>query len=394
MQRLGGKTRDCDVLVLGAGASGLMSAWRAASRGHSVLVFDHGTKAARKVRISGGGSCNITNVHVTAQDYVSDNPHFTKSALARFTPWDMLALLEKHGIGCNEREQGRLFCDCGAGRVAGVLLELARDAGAEVRLGCVLEGLPEQRGGLFHVRTTPGEAAARTLVVATGGPAWPQAGATTIGYDIARAFGLRVVGPRPGLVPFVMAKEWSLAGLEGIALPVRIEVGGHVVDDQLLFTHRGISGPAALQASLYWRLGMELTTDFLPAQNVGVLLAMADPKAKARNVLARHMPRRLAAALTGVLGDKRAGQFSKADADALSAVVHHHPLVPTGTEGWTKAEATLGGVDTSEISSKTMQAHLVPGLCFIGEVLDVTGRLGGYNLHWAWASGHAAGEVV
>lgn len=400
-----------DVLVLGAGASGLMCALEAARRGRRTAVADHAARVGRKLRLTGGGKCNFTNLDVSADNYLSGNPHFCKSALARFNQYAAMDLLATHGIAWEEREHGRLFCLGGAGEIAGLLTTLCKREGVEflleraVRGACRLSGQagPGGRGKTggqdrpdeaFRVATDQGDLAASSLVVATGGPAWPQAGATGIGLDIARSFGLAVVSPRPALVPLVMAGDWPLAGLAGLALPVTVRIGDKAFSDHLLFTHKGLSGPAALQASLYWRPGLELVIDFLPGAGLSEFLdGLPDRKVKLRNALARLFPARLAAALCGPgLGERSVAGLTHAEREAVLASVHAHTVTPQGTEGFTKAEVTAGGVDTRELSSKTMEAKNVPGLFFIGEVVDVTGWLGGYNLQWAWASGFAAGQ--
>lgn len=381
-----------DVLILGAGAAGLMCAWRAARRGRQVLVLDHGAKPGLKLRVTGGGACNFTNREVAAGHYRCANPHFVRSALARFGPQDMLALLEDHDIAWEERDHGRLFCLGSAGEVAGMLVRLARNHGAELRLGCRVLAVGRE-GDTFTVATSQGRFTASSLVVALGGPAWPQVGATGLGLDIARRFGLGVIAPQPALAPLLLPAGEALSDLAGIAVPVALSVGEQRFHDQLLFTHRGVSGPAALQASLYWQPGSALHVDFLPETPFETLLSGAGGAAKLRNLLARRLPARLAAALLGQLGEATAGNLRRQDLEAATALVHGREVRPQATAGWKKAEVSAGGVDTAALSSKTMECRKVPGLYFVGEVLDVTGQLGGYNLHWAWASGHAAGEV-
>lgn len=384
-----------EVLVLGAGASGLMCALEAAKRGRRVAVLDHAAKTGRKLRLTGGGKCNFTNLDVSAANYVSGNPHFCKSALARFDQYAAMELLSSHGIAWEEREHGRLFCLGSAGDVAGLLTTLCRRQGVDILLGCTIQSAAREQD-LFTVRTSQGEIMASSLVVATGSPAWPQVGATSLGLDIARSFGLAIVPVRPALAPLVMSKDWPLTGLSGIALPVAMHVADRAFNDHLLFTHEGLSGPAALQASLFWRSGLELRIDFLPETPLSSFLAgLPDRKIKLRNALSRVLPARLAAALCEAgLGDKTVAGLSRAEHEAVLARVHAFSLTPLSIEGFAKAEVAAGGVDTRELSSKTMQAAKVPGLYFIGEVLDVTGMLGGYNLQWAWASGFAAGRHV
>lgn len=382
-----------DVLVIGAGASGLMCAKEAAARGRRTAVVDHAGKIGLKLRLTGGGKCNFTNLDVSADNYVSGNPHFCKSALARFDQYATMDFLASHGIAWEEREHGRLFCLGSAGDVAGLLTTLCKRAGVEFHLEREIRGASSQDGS-FLVATDREEFLASSLVVATGGPAWPQAGASGIGLDIARSFGLAVAPPRPALVPLVMAGDWPLAGLAGVSLPVIVRIGDKTFSDHLLFTHKGLSGPAALQASLHWRPGMELIIDFLPGAKLSDFLdGLPDRKVKLRNALARIFPARLAAALCGVvLGERSVSGLTHAECESVHDGVHAHRVVPKGTEGFAKAEVTAGGIDTRELSSKTMEARKVPGLFFIGEVVDVTGWLGGYNLQWAWSSGYAAGQ--
>lgn len=382
-----------DVLVLGAGASGLMCALEAAKRGRRVAVLDHAAKTGRKLRLTGGGKCNFTNLDVSAANYVSANPHFCKSALARFDQYAAMELLSSHGMTWEEREHGRLFCLGSAGDVAGLLTTLCRRQGVDIMLDRTIQGVAREHG-MFTIRTSRGEFLAPALVVATGSPAWPQVGATSLGLDIARSFGLAIVPVRPALAPLVMGKDWPLAGLAGISLPVTMRVADRAFNDHLLFTHEGLSGPAALQASLFWRPGLELCIDFLPDTRLADFLAgLPDRKVKLRNSLSRVLPARLAAALCGAgLGDRSVAGLSHAEHETILARVHAFSATPRAIEGFAKAEVAAGGVDTRELSSKTMQAAKVPGLYFIGEVLDVTGMLGGYNLQWAWASGFAAGR--
>ncbi|MEG6548777.1 NAD(P)/FAD-dependent oxidoreductase [Desulfocurvibacter africanus] len=384
-----------DVLVLGAGASGLMCAMEAAKRGRRVAVLDHAGKAGRKLRLTGGGKCNFTNLDVSAANYVSANPHFCKSALARFDQYAAMEMLSSHGIAWEEREHGRLFCLGSAGEVAGLLTTLCHRQGVDILLDCTIREVDREQG-LFRAATSQGVFLAPSLVVATGSPAWPQVGATRLGLEIARHFGLPVMPVRPALAPLVMAKDWPLAGLAGISLPATAQVADRSFSDHLLFTHEGLSGPAALQVSLFWRPGLEVSINFLPElQLMDFLASLPDRKVKLRNALSRVLPARLAAALCSAeLGDKTVANLSRAEQETALASVHSFRVTPLSIEGFAKAEVAAGGVDTRELSSKTMEAAQMPGLYFIGEVLDVTGMLGGYNLQWAWASGFAAGQHV
>jgi hypothetical protein len=384
------------VIVIGAGASGLMCAATAGARGRSVLVIDHAERVGEKIRISGGGRCNFTNRDVTAGHYRSANAHFCRSALARFTPHHLLALVEKHGIRYREREAGQLFCETSAREIVAMLQAECAAAGVELRLGCRVAGIVRDAGGGFTVETARGEFRCGSLVVATGGLSYPRLGASGFGHDLARQFGLAVVPPRPALVPFVFAKaDREIFGeLAGVSLDAAITCGGRRHAGKLLFTHRGLSGPAALQASLLWEPGGTLGVDLLPETDIlAALIARRPGKAEAATVLAEHLPRRLARIWCEQRGITRPlNQVAEKALKELAAGLHDWRLVPGGTEGYATAEATAGGVDTGELSSKTMEAQQVPGLYFIGEVVDVTGELGGYNLHWAWASGVAAGQ--
>jgi len=405
---------DTDVLILGAGASGLFCAMTAAARGRRVTLVDHARATGRKVRIAGGGKCNFTNLEMHARHYVGGNPHFPKSALARLTPWDMISLVSENAIAWEEREHGQLFCLHSADDVADLLEARCRTSGCRFLLGQRVEGV-EHDGEAFVVTIAPAQAAggeadvstqgdtgtttrlrAASLVVATGSAAWPQIGATDIGHRIARQFGHAVAPSRPVLVPLTMAPQWPLHGLAGIALPARVTTCGASFTLPLLFTHRGISGPASLQASCYWQPGQTVEIDFLPGESLDELLrAPEHGKLLVRTLLGRLFPDRLAERLVPPdLAGRKIAELSKAARVALHEAVHAHTAVPTGTEGMRKAEAAAGGVRVDHISSRSMESALRPRLFFTGEVLDVTGQLGGYNLHWAWASGKAAGEVA
>jgi predicted Rossmann fold flavoprotein len=382
---------DADVIILGGGASGLCCAVACARRGRRVLVLEHGGKAARKVLASGGGRCNCTNVDAGAADYRCANPHFVKSALARFSPADFLEWIHGGGVVTQEEAGGKVFCQAGALALARFLLAEAQVAGARVVLGAKVQSARKD-GEFFVVDTDAGPMRSTSLVLALGGKSWPALGATDFGYALARGFGLGVTELRPGLTPLLAPPE--LAGfcreLAGVSLPVRIsgpcEVGG-----ELLFTHKGISGPVVLDASLFWRKGETLAIDLLPGVELEAALADAG-RLDIKNALARHLPKRLAAGLCQRLGltGPVAGVPKKALRE-LAAQIAAFPFLPAKAEGYAKAEVTLGGVDTAAISSKTLEATKRSGLYVIGELLDVTGRLGGFNLHWAWASGFAAG---
>ncbi len=385
-----------DVVIIGAGASGLACARECGRRGRSVLVLDHVAQAARKVRVSGGGRCNVTNLHASAADYACANPHFVKSALARYTPGDTLDFLAAHGIETVEEDHGRVFCGSGTGgaeAVAEALRGAAEDAGARLHLG---RAISEVRRGEkdFTVLAQGGALTCRSLVVATGGLAWPQLGATHFGHALARSMGLAVTPLRPALVPLLAAPPLRAlcASLAGTSLPARVFGPWGQAEGDLLFTHKGLSGPAVLDVSLSWRPGRELRLDLLPGTDLAEALA---PHARqdVGNALARLMPRRLAQALCERHGwqGTMAAMGRKAQ-EAMAGLLHAWPFEALDTAGYAKAEVCLGGVDTDALSSQTMQAKAVPGLFFTGEVMDVTGRLGGFNLQWAWASGFAAGQ--
>jgi predicted Rossmann fold flavoprotein len=389
-----------DVLIVGAGAAGLMCAIVAARRGRRVLVLDHANKAGKKILMSGGGRCNFTNLGTTPANYLSANPHFAKSALARYTPWDFIALVEKHRIAYHEKELGQLFCDDSSKQIVRMLLDECAEAGAKVETSCAV-GPVRRTGEGFAVLTARGEVHAESLVVATGGLSIPSMGATGFGYELARQFGHAVLPVRAGLVPLTLSGKHQerYQDLAGVALPaVEARAGRQSFRAGLLFTHRGISGPAILQVSSYWQPGDDLRVDLLPERDAADWLAgqrAARPAAELKNVLADALPKRLAQRLCEHwFGNRPMRQYHEPQLRGIGQQLHDWPIVASGTEGYRTAEVTLGGVDTDGLSSSTMQSKLVPGLYFIGEVVDVTGWLGGYNFQWAWASGHAAGQVA
>ncbi len=399
-----------DLCVLGAGAAGLMAGAEAARRGRTVVLLDHGPRVGRKVLISGGGRCNLTNVRISAEHYLSDNPHFCKSALAGLGTADLLERFTSRGLEFVDEDRGKLFCRQGAGAVAKVLEDSCREAGADIRLSRPVTGLKRfssaEGGEARFVVDTPRETlACRSVLVALGGPAWPGAGASSRGLDLARELGLPVIPPRPALVPLTMGANWPFAELAGIALPVRITCGQASFQEALLFTHRGLSGPAALQVSAHAvpgqdQMGREVVVDLLPGTDLAALLAdTKDRKVLLKNFLARLLPQRLAQLamehlLPPGLGARRVGEIGAKDLRLAAQALSAWTLAPSGTEGWAKAEVTARGVDTRPLSSRTMECKAIPGLYFAGEVLDVTGQLGGYNLHWALASGLACGRAV
>jgi predicted Rossmann fold flavoprotein len=386
-----------DVIVLGAGAAGLMCAAQAGARGKRVLLIDHAERPGNKILISGGGRCNFTNIHTAPDRFISANPHFAKSALSRYSPQDFLALVERYGIAWHEKTLGQLFCDGSARQIVDMLLAECTEGGVELRCGDAVRGVMHA-DGCFTVATDAGTAQAPGLVIATGGPSIPKIGATGFAYDLARQFGLKVVEPRPALVPLTLSGEDALfRELSGVATEVVATCGKAAFREAALFTHRGLSGPAILQASSYWRKGAPVAVDFLPDKKSGWMLGAKQQTARAtiRSVLRAALPDRLADALSERLGLD--GPLANATDTALrraEAELAAWGFQPTGSEGFAKAEVTVGGVSTAELSSKTMEAKRVPGLYVIGEAVDVTGWLGGYNFQWAWASGWAAAQAL
>ena len=385
-----------DAIVLGAGAAGLMCAARAGQRGRRVLVLERAEKPGKKILISGGGRCNFTNIGAGPANYLSANPHFAKSALARYTARDFLALVESHGIAWHEKTLGQLFCDGSAKQIVAMLLEEC--AKGEVDLRCGEEIASVEQAGGFTVTTQSGTFRAPSLVIATGGPSIPKMGASGYAYDLARQFGLKVVEPRPALVPLTLGGEEVLfRDISGVSAAVVTSAGKARFAEAALFTHRGLSGPAILQASSYWRPGEPLFVDFLPDESGDFLLdaKRAAPRSTLRAWLRERLPARLADILAERLGLEV--EFGNAPDKALRGAgerLKRWTFQPNGTEGFAKAEVTVGGIATAELSSKTMEARRVPGLYAIGEAVDVTGWLGGYNFQWAWASGVAAGEAL
>ena len=377
-----------DVIVVGGGAAGLMCAIRAGQRGRRVLVLEHADKVGKKILISGGGRCNFTNRDSRPEAFLSANPHFCKSALARYTQHDFIALVDKHRIAWHEKTLGQLFCDGSARQIVAMLLAEGAAVGVEVRVSHRISAI--ERSDRFSVRTDKGDLEAPAVVLATGGLSIPKMGATGLTHDVARRFGLALTETRPALVPLTLA----VPDLSGVSLEVVARHGRAAFREAMLFTHRGLSGPAILQISSYWREGQEISIDLLPDLDAMTLFKERKrerPKAELRTILAEQMPQRLAQHLApaGPIGERRDKEL-----EALAVRLKAWRIVPTGTEGYAKAEVTLGGVDTDDLSSRTMEARKVPGLFVIGEAVDVTGWLGGYNFQWAWSSGWAAGDAV
>lgn len=393
------KLLKTDVVVVGAGAAGLMCAAQAGYRGRSVKVLDHANKPGKKILMSGGGRCNFTNLVVEPRHYLSANPHFCKSALARYKPQDFIELVERHGVPYHEKTKGQLFCDNKASDILNLLLTECEWAGADVKVNCGIRSVTKTDAG-FVLATAEGELACESLVVATGGLSIPTLGATGWGFQLAEQFGHRCLPRTASLVPFTFSDRWQpiFADLSGLSLEVAVSCRGTRFQDPLLFTHRGLSGPAMLQISNYWQLGDALMLDFLPGLSLPHMIKdwqQAGCKAELKNQLAGLMPKRFVQQWLDQLAiNKPVHQLTPKEVEALAQGFQQLQVTPSGTEGYRTAEVTLGGIDTQEVSSKTFESNRVPGLYFIGEVLDVTGWLGGYNFQWAWASGFCAGQFA
>jgi predicted Rossmann fold flavoprotein len=388
---------DYDAIILGAGAAGLFCAATAGQRGRRVLLLDHADEVGKKILISGGGRCNFTNIHTAPDRYLSQNPHFAKSALGRYTAQDFLALVERYGIAWHEKTLGQLFCDGSAKQVVAMLLEECAKGGVEVSCGSPISEV-SHANAQFRVAFGNRTATAPALVIATGGPSIPKMGASGFAYDLARQFGLKIVQPRPALVPLTLSGEEALfRELSGVATPVVARSGKAAFREAALFTHRGLSGPAILQVSSYWQNGEQIGIDFLPDHAADWLIAAkrAKPRTSLRKLLGEALPDRLAAALAEQLGvDGDLGNLPDRALTAAQSRLADWRFTPNGSEGFAKAEVTAGGISTAELSSKTMEARRIPGLYGIGEAVDVTGWLGGYNFQWAWASASAAGQAI
>ncbi|WP_072054724.1 NAD(P)/FAD-dependent oxidoreductase [Aliivibrio fischeri] len=393
--------KKVDVVVIGAGAAGLMCAAEAAKRGRSVLVVDHAKKPGRKILISGGGRCNFTNYDVTASNYVCQNPHFVKSALSQYTNWDFISLISKYGIEFEERDHGQLFCIDSAKEIVDMLLKECELVGVNYRYRCEISDIEKTDTG-FTLMLDSDELACESLVVATGGLSMPKLGATPFGYQIAEQFGLSMVPTTAGLVPFTLHKEdkEAFSELSGIAIPVVVESeNGSSFKENLLFTHRGLSGPSILQISSYWKAGQKVTIDLLPNDDLSEELDKmreSNPNQSIKNSLAKLLPKRVVETLLNktIFNERSLKQVNSKEQQELCSLLHKWQVLPNGTEGYRTAEVTLGGVNTDELSSKTMESKKVPGLYFVGEVMDVSGWLGGYNFQWAWSSGYVAGINV
>jgi hypothetical protein len=386
-----------DAVIIGAGAAGLMCALSAGQRGRRVALIEHLDRPGAKILISGGGRCNFTNLEVSADRFTSANPHFCKSALSRYTQWDFIAMVERHRIRYHEKTLGQLFCDGSARQIVEMLMAECAAVGVSVRLAHRVTEVA--RPNHFRIATDKGVFSAPSLVIATGGLSIPKMGATRFAYDVAARFDLPIVVPRPGLVPLEVAGE-SLAlcrSLAGVSLEAVISCGGNSFRENILFTHRGLSGPAILQISSYWREGQAISIDLLPSLDADLYLKerkRTRPRAELANILAEILPARLAHALAADTPKVAIANLSNEALSVIARKLKDWPLAPTASEGWSKAEVTVGGVDTAALSSKTLEASDVPGLYVIGEAVDVTGWLGGYNFQWAWSSGWCAGQAL
>jgi len=388
-----------DVVILGGGAAGLMCAIEAGKRGRRVLVVERSEKVGKKILISGGGRCNFTNLRVTPENFLSANPHFCKSALARYSQADFIALVERHGIAYHEKELGQLFCDQSAKLIVKMLVDECRTTGVRIETDCAVSAVERNTGG-FSLQSNRGEIRATSLVIATGGLSVPKMGATAFGYELARQFGHSIEPTRAGLVPLTFGPDDLVRyrDLSGVSLPVLIHCKRQSFANAMLFTHRGISGPAVLQISSYWSPGDELSINFLPLTDPSEWLKARQssrPESELKTVLGEFLPKRLAQRLCDIdLGSRLLRQYATRELVAVCERLQAWPMNPAGTEGYRTAEVTVGGVSTDELSSSTMESKKVPGLYFIGEVVDVTGHLGGFNFQWAWSSGWAAGQVA
>ena len=393
----------CENIVIGAGAAGLFCAAQLGKRGRAVVVLDNGKKIGRKILMSGGGFCNFTNLEISAGRYLSQNKHFVKSALSRFTNWDFIGLVAEYGIAYHEKELGQLFCDNGAEDIVKMLQAECDKYAVQIHLRSAVDSVElveNQQDARFSLQAAGKQYQCRNLIVATGGLSMPALGATPFGYKLAEQFGLNVIAPRASLVPFTFREnDQFYAELAGVALDAAVSCGYQTFTHRLLFTHRGLSGPAILQISNYWQPNQSLHIDLLPYQDLRQHLdelRQTSPKMQLKTALSQLLPKKLVELWLqqGLLRDNVLAQLSKQQINKLEQLVHHWQFQPNGTEGYRTAEVTMGGVDTKQISSKTMEANEIKGLYFIGEVLDVTGWLGGYNFQWAWSSGYACAEAI
>jgi predicted Rossmann fold flavoprotein len=400
----GTHSREWDVIVIGGGAAGLFCAIEAGKRGRKALVLEHSERVGKKISISGGGRCNFTNIHTSPENFLSANPHFCKSALVRYTPADFILLVEKHGIAYHEKKLGQLFCDGSSQQIIDMLLRECRAAGVEVLCGShVRKVFKTNDAASFNVAADQGDFICSSLVIATGGLSIAPLGATDFGYRIAKQFGLRIEEPRPALVPLTLTSQMlmQLTKLSGVSIDAIVSCrvdsrASREFRENILITHRGLSGPAILQISSYWQSSGPVSINLLPDRDVfAILKENQNSEIELANLLSRHLPRRFAQAWCELYApSKSLKQYDSNELRDIAQQLHNMKITPSGTEGFKKAEVTAGGVSTTELSSQTMEAKGLPGLYFIGEVVDVTGELGGYNFQWAWASGYAAGAFV
>ncbi|PCI27611.1 MAG: aminoacetone oxidase family FAD-binding enzyme [SAR324 cluster bacterium] len=387
-----------DCIIIGAGASGLMAAATAGYRGRKILVLDSANKVGKKILMSGGGRCNFTNYYVEPESYTSNNPHFCKSALSRYTSYDFIEMVSKYKLEYHERANGQLFCDNRSNDILDILLSECEKADVKIITNCKVDRVEKNDG--FILDTTSGQFTCDSLLVATGGLSIPILGATGFGYQLAKQFGLRVTATHAALVPYTFSGKWLdiTKNLSGISMEVEISTNSTSFQGPLLFTHRGISGPAVLQSSNYWKLGEEITINFFPTQSLeGTIQKWREEgkKRKLSNLLAEELPKQFVNTWLQLFGeDKPANQYSDKEIKLIAEQFQQWKITPAGTEGYRKAEVTQGGIDTDEISSKTFEAQKVSNLFFTGEVLDVTGQLGGFNFQWAWSSGYCAGQYI
>lgn len=385
-----------DVIIIGAGAAGLMCAIESGKRGRKTLVIEHNSKIGRKIEISGGGRCNFTNINTSAENFISANPNFCKSALARYTPADFISLVKKHGITFYEKKLGQLFCDDSSQNIINLLLNECEDAKVKIHLNCRVENVKKEN--LFQIETNQGRFECESLVIASGGLSIPKIGATDFGYRIAKQFGLNIIETRPALVPLVFNEsEFEVfKNLSGVSFDSIVSFGKREFRENVLFTHKGLSGPAILQISSYWKLHGEISINLLPDKNaLEILKESRNGKQHLTTLLSQHLPNRLAQTFNDTYApQKPMHQWKQKEIEHIAILLNDWRIRFDETTGYGKAEVTLGGIDTKELSSKTMESNRVKGLYFIGEVVDVTGWLGGYNFQWAWASGFVAGEKV
>ena len=390
--------RHADVLIIGGGAAGLMCASTAGYAGKKVIVLEGSNRCGKKILMSGGGRCNFTNIGTSSKKFISQNPHFCKSALARYSPHDFIELVERHGIAYHEKELGQLFCDESSKQIVKMLLDECQQAGVEVVVDCNIQRI--ERADCFVVHSNQGIFFADKLVIASGGLSIPSMGASGFGYDIAKQFGHSIIATRAGLVPFTLSGKplEQYAELSGLSLPVSVKTPAAEFSNALLFTHRGLSGPAVLQISSYWQLGETIEINLLPNIDFAahlLVLQQQGHKAELKTVLSELLPKRLAQLLcSDFFSNKPINQHTHSELKQIAYAIQHWALTPSGTEGYRTAEVTLGGVNTDEISSSSFESKLCPNLYFIGEVLDVTGHLGGYNFQWAWACAQATGKSL